>query len=113
VLILPWPAPALNPNARACWQVRHRIGSKLRAECALLTRAARITVPDGLIAVHLTAHPMSARSMDRDNLMARCKALLDGVADGLGVNDARFRPTIEIGETRRPPCIAVTIGRCE
>lgn len=31
------------------------------------------------------------KTMDHDNAIAACKATLDGVADGLGVNDKRFR----------------------
>lgn len=34
------------------------------------------------------------RARDRDNLLAASKPSLDGIADALGVNDARFNPVI-------------------
>lgn len=32
--------------------------------------------------------------MDRDNLLARMKSGLDGLADGLGINDRIFDPVV-------------------
>lgn len=43
--------------------------------------------------------PPDNRPRDIDNLLASCKELIDGIAQGLGVNDKQFRPiTIDMGE---------------
>jgi len=46
---------------------------------------------DGDCDVVLTFSPPDKRRYDDDNLIARCKAYLDGIADALGVDDSRFR----------------------
>jgi hypothetical protein len=52
---------------------------------------------DGPFAIHFIAHPPLAwRTGDADNLIARCKAHLDAIANALGVNDRTFEaPTVE------------------
>jgi hypothetical protein len=48
------------------------------------------------VKVHLVAHPPKNWSTgDADNLIARCKAHLDGIAVVLGINDKHFdAPTV-------------------
>jgi crossover junction endodeoxyribonuclease RusA len=45
----------------------------------------------------ITFHPPDARRRDRDNMIASCKALMDGLSDALGVDDAYFIPTYAVG----------------
>jgi crossover junction endodeoxyribonuclease RusA len=47
-------------------------------------------VPDGPLSVSLTFFRPDRRSYDRDNLLARMKAGLDGMCDSLGIDDKRF-----------------------
>lgn len=45
----------------------------------------------------VTFHPPGRYGYDEDGLMSRCKAIFDGIADAIGVNDRNFRypePTI-------------------
>lgn len=48
----------------------------------------------------LTFYPPTRRSYDLDNLLARCKAGLDGLADVVGVDDSRW--TLEISKNSEP-----------
>jgi hypothetical protein len=52
--------------------------------------------PDDVLELRIMFHPPDRRKYDWDNLLARMKAGLDGVADGLGVDDSLFRPSIEV-----------------
>ncbi len=64
----------------------------------MLALEAKLRAPaEGDIIIHLTLHPPVRRRHDRDNGLSRCKALLDGIADALRVNDSRFKPTAEFG----------------
>lgn len=47
-------------------------------------------VPEGPLYLELTFHPPDGRSYDRDNLVARMKAGIDGMADALKINDRQF-----------------------
>jgi len=69
-----------------------------------------VDLPDGPIAVRLTFHPPDRRARDTDNMLAMCKAYLDGVSDAYGVNDSRFVLTLERGPVIKGGCVSVTIG---
>ena len=108
---LPWPDKALSANARLHWAPKSRATKRARQDAAWLTRAAgSVTLPDGPIAVRVTFHPPTKRRHDRDNLIGRMKAAQDGIADALGVDDARFEPTYAMGEVRRGGAVVVEIG---
>jgi len=50
------------------------------------------------------------RARDRDNLLAACKPMLDGVADALGVNDSQFEPmTIRRQYGKKPGMVLIEI----
>jgi crossover junction endodeoxyribonuclease RusA len=53
--------------------------------------------------------PPDKRKRDLDNLLARMKAGLDGLADALGVDDTIFRPAVEWGEVRPRGGVVVTL----
>ena len=61
------------------------------------------------IRVHLHFVPPDRRG-DRFNYVNRMKAAIDGIADGLGVNDRRFLPSISYGDPEKPGRVIVTIG---
>jgi len=55
----------------------------------------------------------NARRHDRDNLLARMKAGIDGVCDALGIDDSRFAAvTVQAGAVTRPDgCVWVRIAK--
>lgn len=100
-IVFPWPPPQLSPNARAHWSTLAAAKKEYRAACAGYTalqldsdaRAAAEALPDrGCIPLTVEFYPPTARRMDRDNLLARIKAGLDGMCDVLDIDDARFEP---------------------
>lgn len=91
-LVLPWPGPELSPNGRSHWSHLHRAKKAYRRSCWL---AVREQLPrwwdDGCrVIVDLTFVRPDRRVHDKDNLVARMKAGLDGLADALGIDDQRF-----------------------
>lgn len=111
---LSWPAKELSPNARVHHMALHRFKKAAKTEAQLATKIAR---PfdwghDGPLAIHITAHPPKAwRTGDDDNLTARMKAALDGIAEALGVNDRQFsNPTIEWADRTERGKIIVSVS---
>lgn len=104
-LELPWPAPALSPNARVHWAVLAKTKKSYRARCRVIGLQAGLGVlagRDGRVAVHLTFVPPDRRARDWDNLVASMKAGLDGLADAMGVDDSRWRLSFEVGSDPVP-----------
>lgn len=64
---------------------------------------------EGDIPLRLIFIPPDRRG-DRLNFVNRCKAIVDGVADGLGINDRRFLPSIEYRDPKKPGCVIVEVG---
>ena len=98
-LTLPWPPTKLSPNDSSHWAKKAPIRRALRRDSALLTLAAyqqakkngaRID-PDRPVTLSVLFVRPDRRHHDRDNLIARSKALFDGIADALGINDRMFR----------------------
>lgn len=90
---LPWMPKALNPNQRGHWSVKSKAAKAYRRTCHLLTLEAGLRGVDweGDIHVWIDFFPPDRRHRDQDNMIASCKALFDGLADALSVNDKRFR----------------------
>ena len=77
-------------NQRGHWGKRARRAKKQREAARLLVRAARAVLPvAGPIAITLTR--IALRALDTDNLASGLKAVRDGVADALGVDDGSSR----------------------
>ncbi len=98
--ILPWPSPALSPNARTHWAQLSKAKRTYREACAMTARqqgAQKLTAD----ALHLTLtfYAPTRRAFDLDNALARMKSGLDGLADVLGVDDSRWSLTIRKGDT--------------
>ena len=112
---LPWPDKDLSPNARVHWATHARAKKKARDHAWGFTKA--VMSPLGIrsgsfvgpIAVRIVFHPEIDRGRDMDNMQARMKAALDGIASGLGVDDKHFRPVSHIGAKRKPGCVVVTL----
>ena len=97
---LGWPSPKLSPNTGVHHMTRHRFKKAAKIEAGWATKLAiqnnRDWEPGETIRVHFVAHPPKNWSTgDKDNLIARCKSHLDGIAWVLGVNDKLFEaPTV-------------------
>ena len=68
--------------------------------------------PDGDIFLRFDFYPPDNRG-DRTNYYNRCKALIDGIADGLGVNDKRFVPIMDASSfhpPEKPGRVVVTLA---
>ena len=97
---LSWPAKELSPNESVHPMVLSRFKKAARIEAGWATRfvmGMTYAPPEPPIAIRFVAHPPKNWSTgDKDNLIARCKAHLDGIARTLGVNDRDFdAPTVE------------------
>lgn len=113
---LPYPDKRLNPNARQHWRKHHDAKKQARLDSAWETISqipvrARQSFAEsgGPITLAVTFHPPDNRLRDTDNAIASCKALFDGIADGLGVDDSRFVPTYQMAEPEKPGRVVVEV----
>ncbi|CAB4120980.1 hypothetical protein UFOVP4_41 [uncultured Caudovirales phage] len=110
---MPWPPMGLNPNAGLHWSKKHRLITAYRAVGLSRAQDAMIGFeplnPAGMLAVVITFYPPDRRHRDDDNMIAAFKAGRDGVADGIGVNDRRFRPIYVVGLPRKPGMVIVEV----
>jgi crossover junction endodeoxyribonuclease RusA len=92
-LVLPWPSKDLSPNARIHWSRKARAAKISRWEAAMLARQAGWTnagLPGGRLHLWIDFYPPTKRLPDDDNMLSRCKAYRDGIADALLIDDKRF-----------------------
>lgn len=97
VIMIPLPLRIVSvANLREHWHTRAARSKLHRTTTAALLRAHK--PPPLPITVVLTR--VAARSLDSDNLASAFKAVRDGVADWLGVNDNDPRVTWEYGQRK-------------
>lgn len=90
-VLLAWPPSDLSPNKRLHWTKLSKVKKSYRESCAWQTIEQKVgEIPEGPLLLDMTFIPPDHRSYDRDNLVARMKSGLDGLADGLKINDKRF-----------------------
>ena len=89
---LPWPDPKLSPNARLHWAIVYRAKAAYRDNCWAMARAQNVPQLEEKVQykIELRFVPPDRRQYDRDNLVARMKAGLDGLADALFIDDKQF-----------------------
>lgn len=99
-IVLPWPSPALSPNARSgSWHAKARAVKRARADAFLWCKAQGVQkIAAERVTVEITFHPPNARRRDLDNCIASFKAGADAVADAIGVDDSRWRLGYGMGE---------------
>ena len=98
----PWPPKELSPNARVHWAKKATIAKKYRRDAYLLTREAGLRATEGPLLLVLEFVPPDRRRRDDDNLLASCKALRDGIAEALGIDDSRFRTQFSVADEVTP-----------
>jgi crossover junction endodeoxyribonuclease RusA len=116
MIVLPYPDRRLSPNARMHWRKLSAVKAMAREEaCVLATVALPLSVKRELAAgtdkipITIRVYPPDNRHRDADNAFASLKAALDGIADALGVNDRRFRPTFQFMDPEKPGRIEVVL----
>lgn len=114
VITLPWPRAKLNPNRSKglYWDATSALRKQARDGAVLLTKNAMKgqAVGAGAIALTITFIQPDRRARDRDNLLAALNPSLDGVANALGVNDARFDPiTLRREYGAKPDAVIIEI----
>lgn len=97
MIVLPWPPRELHPNARVHWAKRAKHTKACRTRAGWETKAAKLQVPNGDVSVCMVFCPPDNRRRDLDGCLSASKAFLDGVADGLGVDDSKFKLSLEWG----------------
>lgn len=97
IITLPWPPSQLSPNTRQHWAVLAKAKKQYRAACANVARAHGLVPATDAGALHLilTFYPPTRRAFDLDNLLARMKSGLDGLADVMSVDDSRWSLSIQ------------------
>lgn len=109
-LELPFPPAVLSGHNTGHWRVKSTVVAKHRQDAFYATKAARPTVPsEGDIRLHIRFVPPDRRG-DRVNFPNRMKPYFDGIADALGVNDARFLPSYEFCEPEAPGRVEVVLA---
>lgn len=101
VVTLPWPPSALSPNgSHGHWAPRARAKKAYRHACYVAVLEQDALPPEGdRFDVLLSFCPPTRRKLDRDNLVARMKSGLDGLAEAWGVDDSQFvRVAAELGD---------------
>jgi crossover junction endodeoxyribonuclease RusA len=109
-IVLPWPPTELSPNSRSHWSIKARKAKQLKQDCWAITKASGANIShEEKIPLKVTFRPPSKRRFDMDNCLSRSKALMDGVALGLGVDDVRFTLTLDIGEPVKGGAVIVKV----
>jgi crossover junction endodeoxyribonuclease RusA len=94
-----WPPRDLHPNARTHWAKMAKLTASYREHARAQAAAAKIVLePEGKIFLMIEFCQPDNRARDLDGMLSNLKAGLDGIADGLEVNDRRFRPSLDWGE---------------
>lgn len=115
-ITFPWPNSKLNPNARLHWAQLAKAKAAARGEAMYTVKAqmplhVRQSVSQGQEPIPMTIRffPPDNRRRDDDNMVASFKALRDGIADALGVDDRRFRPNYVFADPMKPGKIEVEL----
>ncbi len=116
IVVLPWPPAALSPNARGHWAVRHTAFQKAKHDAYWTTHEVAAQFKPKFrkgaeTPVYIVFQPPDKRRHDSDNVLASCKAYLDGIAESLHVDDLAFNPiTVFRSVPVKDGLIAFTIG---
>jgi len=98
-----WPDRNMHPNSRSHWAEKSKAVKKYRDYAEIMARQSGVKVSaDKTLHLHAIFYPPSKRHYDIDGLLSNIKAGIDGIADGLGINDYAFRSaSVEIGDVMK------------
>lgn len=113
-ITLDWPDKVLSPNARIHW-ARKAKAVKLARQAAWVAvlehrAAARAIGAQGRAVLNIEFCPPDKRRRDLDNLIASSKALNDGIADALGIDDSQFVLTYRMGRPVKGGAVRVMVS---
>ena len=97
VVDLPWPGRDLQPNSRCHW-TRKRRATKAAREGAQWLSCHLGPIEADRLNVTLIFYPPDNRRRDLDNMLAASKALIDGVAQSLEVDDSKWAISLRRGD---------------
>lgn len=107
---IPWPYSKLSPNIRQHWASLAKAKKKYKTACYWSAYEQGVRQIDAdKITVHFYFHPPNKRKYDIDNLVARMKAGIDGIADLIKVDDANWIMTFERLEPKKGGEVKVII----
>lgn len=113
MIVLPFPSSKLSGQHNAHHWVTRPVINEHRDWAKKATQEAKLTVPaEGDIALHIHFVPPDRRG-DRCNFWNRCKPYIDGIAEALKLNDARFLPSMSFGEPEKPGRVEVLVSNLE
>lgn len=101
-------------NSRGSWQARHRWAQRWRMPAKAMARGALVS---GVLSalergqLEVTLVRVAARALDDDNLRGALKAVRDGVADALGIDDRDPRVTWSYRQDRGPSGAIIEMRR--
>lgn len=112
-LVLPWPHRDLHPNSRVHWARKAKAIKSARHQAGLAVLRSgwqAVPFPAGRLHLWIDFYPPDRRRRDDDGLLASMKAARDGIADALGIDDARFvsHPFVK-DETRKSGEVRIRI----
>lgn len=96
-ITFPWPNAGLSQNGRGRWQKRARLVKEARAAAGKLAWDRGLHPLSDLRPVRVVFHPPPRGTRDKTNMIAMWKAVEDGIADALAVDDAKFDPAYDVG----------------
>lgn len=91
-----------EPNTRVHWAKRARRAREQRTAARAFTRTALAAHGPTCAPLTVTLTRLAARKLDSDNLAAAMKAVRDGVADALGLDDGDARLTWRYAQDKLP-----------
>ena len=112
---LPWPGVQLSQNGRSHWAKKAALTKNARTAAAYLCRAAMagplpVLKAGTKLNVRLIVLPPDNRRRDESNMIERCKAYYDGIADALELDDCLFHHREQIWlEPKKPGNICIVI----
>jgi len=105
-LVLPWPSKDLSPNARVHYRVKAAATKAARQTAVVLAFEAGwrdALLPEGRLHLWIDCYQAPGKKVpDDDNMIGRCKAYRDGIAQVLGIDDKRFISHPFVSDERRP-----------
>lgn len=105
-LVLPWPSKDLSPNARVHYRVKAAATKLARQTAVVLAQEAGwkgLQLPPGRLHLWIDCYQAPGKKLpDDDNMIGRCKAYRDGIAQALGIDDKRFKSHPDVKDERRP-----------
>jgi crossover junction endodeoxyribonuclease RusA len=112
IITVSYPDKILNPNEKSHFHKKAPFKKAHRNEGYWQAQKHGVILPEQKHHVTLIFYPPDNKPRDLDNALASMKSAIDGIADGLGINDKYFRPiTIDFGDAdKKNPRVVISIS---